>query len=40
MKLRALPLSIPPQLGAGGGIPKPRKLKLASVRMTPGTVKE
>ncbi|GAI62196.1 unnamed protein product [marine sediment metagenome] len=37
---RPLPLSMPPQLGAGGGMPKPRKLRLASVRMTPGTVKE
>jgi len=40
MYLRALPLSIPPQLGAGGGMPKPRKLKPASAKITEGTVIE
>jgi hypothetical protein len=34
--VRASPLSIPPQLGFGGGIPKPRKLKPASARIVPG----
>ncbi|MBA7689503.1 hypothetical protein ES703_98011 [subsurface metagenome] len=33
-------LGIPPQLGSGGGMPKPRKLRAASVRITPGTVVE
>jgi hypothetical protein len=28
------PLIIPPQLGVGGGIPNPRKLKLASDKIT------
>ncbi len=33
MYLRPGPLSIPPQLGTGGGIPKPRKLRVASARI-------
>jgi hypothetical protein len=33
MYCRALPLSMPPQAGAGGGTPKPRKLSAASARM-------
>ena len=40
MNRRPLPLNIPPQLGAGGGMPKPRKLSDASPRMTPGTASE
>jgi len=32
-----MPLSMPPQLGVGGGIPKPRKLRLASVITIAGT---
>ena len=40
MNRRPLPLSMPPQLGAGGGMPKPRKLSEASPRITPGTASE
>jgi len=40
MKLRPLPLSIPLQLGVGAGMPKLRKLRVTSVRITPGTVTE
>jgi hypothetical protein len=37
MYCRADPLSMPPQVGVGGGMPKPRKLKAASVIMISGT---
>jgi hypothetical protein len=33
MYWRPVLLNIPPQLGAGGGMPRPRKLKLASARI-------
>ena len=36
MYWRPDPLSIPPQLGVGGGIPNPRKLKPASTITTAG----
>src|SRR5437763_46882 len=34
---RAEPLSMPPQVGAGGGTPSPRKLSADSARMTAPT---
>ena len=34
MNWRPAPLSMPPQLGYGGGMPKPRKLSDASARIT------
>ena len=37
---RTCPLSIAPQLGVGGPMPKPRKLSPASARMYPGTLPE
>ncbi len=37
MYVRPSQLSMPPQLGAGGGIPTPRKLRLASARILPAT---
>ena len=37
MYCRAPPLSIPPQLGSGGGTPRPRKLRDASIRIINGT---
>ena len=40
MNRRPLPLNMPPQLGAGAGMPKPRKLSDASPRITPGTASE
>ena len=36
MNSRLRPLSMAPQLGNGGWIPKPRKLRLASARMIAG----
>ncbi|MFC1958124.1 sensor histidine kinase [Chloroflexota bacterium] len=38
MYLRPLSLSIPPQLGSGGGMPNPRKLMVASAKMAEPTV--